>query len=148
MKNFISINFSYIRKTNYLSQKELADKYELSSNVIGTYERGISLPTITLLQKICKDFDVNLDDFVNTDLSKRPGKDYVQEQSSEVVAATEIRYLERMVKVKDETIAAKDQIISEKDKQLEVLERHRVILETLLNQNNTLAGLKIAKKEE
>ena len=70
MQKFISINFIYLRNKSYLNRKEFAKKHSISYGALSSYERSVSLPPIDLIQKICKEYKVNIDDFVNKDLSK------------------------------------------------------------------------------
>lgn len=55
---------SLIRKTEGLSQKELADKSGLAQNSIGNYERGERSPTIIAMAKIAKALGVPLGELV------------------------------------------------------------------------------------
>jgi transcriptional regulator with XRE-family HTH domain len=36
--------------------------------VVGTYVRGISYPKVEVMQKICKEYNLTLDEFINQDL--------------------------------------------------------------------------------
>lgn len=150
MNNCISINFIYLRKRNYLSRAEFANKHGVSYGAQGSYEQGVSLPPITLIQSICSEYGVSIDDFVNIDLSKTTAKkDYV-------VNEDEGRYGidEKTEQIYNKIIAAKDDIIKTKESQILDLkkresdlmaekEKHLVtlieanqMLKTLFNQNN------------
>lgn len=48
----------YLRHEKKLTQKQLADKLGMSSGMISSYERSISLPDIAQLKKFCDFFDV------------------------------------------------------------------------------------------
>jgi len=50
-----------LRKQKNLSQAELADKAEVSRTIIGNYERNANTPSIEVLLKLAKVFDVSLD---------------------------------------------------------------------------------------
>jgi transcriptional regulator with XRE-family HTH domain len=50
-----------LRKQNNLSQSELADKAEVSRTIIGNYERNTNTPSIEVLIKLAKVFNVNVD---------------------------------------------------------------------------------------
>lgn len=54
---------SYRKKMN-LSQKELANKLNVSDKVISRWENDITLPDIELIVKMTKLFDVTLDEFI------------------------------------------------------------------------------------
>ena len=50
-----------LRKKLNLSQSELAKKVEVSRTIIGNYERNENTPSIDILLKIAKTFDVSVD---------------------------------------------------------------------------------------
>jgi len=50
-----------LRKNANLSQSELAKKVEVSRTIIGNYERNENTPSIDILLKIAKTFDVTID---------------------------------------------------------------------------------------
>ena len=50
-----------LRKKLNLSQSELAKKVEVSRTIIGNYERNENPPSIDILLKIAKTFDVSVD---------------------------------------------------------------------------------------
>jgi transcriptional regulator with XRE-family HTH domain len=68
MKNFIGLNIRYLCENNYLSQDEFGAKFGLNKSVVGTYVRGISHPKIEVMQKICEEYGLTLDELVNQDL--------------------------------------------------------------------------------
>ncbi|OIQ16929.1 MAG: hypothetical protein BM557_09275 [Flavobacterium sp. MedPE-SWcel] len=68
MKNFIGLNIKYLCENNFLSQDEFGAKFGLKKSVIGTYVRGISYPKVEVMQKICSEYNLTLDVFINEDL--------------------------------------------------------------------------------
>ena len=50
-----------LRKKFNLSQSELAKKVEVSRTIIGNYERNENAPSVDILLKIAKTFDVSID---------------------------------------------------------------------------------------
>ena len=50
-----------LRKKLNLSQSELAKKVEVSRTIIGNYERNENTPSVDILLKIAKTFDVSVD---------------------------------------------------------------------------------------
>ncbi len=50
-----------LRKQLNLSQSELAEKAEVSRTIIGNYERNTNAPSIEVLLKIAKVFNVSVD---------------------------------------------------------------------------------------
>ena len=118
MKNYISINIIYLRKINYLNRKDLAKKYGLTYSAIGTYETDKATPPISFLQKLCKEYNFNLDDFVNKNLSKlNKTEGYVQEPKTpyEIIEQkTEFAYA-KMVKVLEDMIVCKNEMLEKKE---------------------------------
>lgn len=60
-----------IRIKNGLTQKQFADKYNVTSQAVSKWERGFSIPDITILSAICKDFSIDLNELVQSDYKKR-----------------------------------------------------------------------------
>lgn len=50
-----------LRKQQNLSQAELADKTKVSRTIIGNYERNVNTPSIDILLKLAKVFNVSID---------------------------------------------------------------------------------------
>ena len=50
-----------LRKKFQLSQSELAKRVEVSRTIIGNYERNENTPSVDILLKIAKTFDVSID---------------------------------------------------------------------------------------
>ena len=53
-----------IRNKNNLTQKEFADKYNVTYQAVSKWENGKNLPDITLLHQICNDFNINFSELV------------------------------------------------------------------------------------
>lgn len=51
-----------IRLKNNMTQKEFADKYNVTYQAVSKWENGKNIPDITILKQISKDFNVSLDD--------------------------------------------------------------------------------------
>lgn len=67
-----------LRIKNNLTQKEFADKYNVTYQAVSKWENGKNMPDLSLLKEICKDFDVSLDDLFNGEKSvKKSYKKYV-----------------------------------------------------------------------
>ena len=58
-----------LRIKNNLTQKEFADKYNVTYQAVSKWENGKNMPDLSLLKDICKDFDVSLDDLINGEKS-------------------------------------------------------------------------------
>ncbi len=57
----IGSKITTLRKKFNLSQSELAKKVEVSRTIIGNYERNENTPSVDILLKIAKTFDVSID---------------------------------------------------------------------------------------
>jgi transcriptional regulator with XRE-family HTH domain len=71
--NLLARNLKFLRARQGLTQKQLADQLGVKPPVIGAYEEGRALPPLPVLLKLADFFQVSLDEFSRTDLSK-PGK--------------------------------------------------------------------------
>ena len=62
-----------LRKKNNLTQKDLADKYNVTYQAVSKWENGNNIPDISLLKQMSKDFNVSIDDILDgkTILSKK-----------------------------------------------------------------------------
>ena len=58
-----------LRKKNNLTQAELAQKYGVTYQAVSKWENGLNLPDITLLKEMSKDFNINIDEFLEGELS-------------------------------------------------------------------------------
>ena len=67
-----------LRIKNNLTQKEFADKYNVTYQAVSKWENGKNMPDLSLLKDISKDFDVSLDDLFNGEKSvKKSYKKYI-----------------------------------------------------------------------
>lgn len=57
----IGERITQLRKQHQLSQDELAKKISVSRTIIGNYERGTNTPSIEVLLKLAKAFNVSVD---------------------------------------------------------------------------------------
>lgn len=119
MENFIGLNIKYLCLKNFLSQKDFGELFELGQSTIGGYISGRTEPNIKLLQKICKHFEIMIDDFINLDLAS---KSY---QNSPIPA-----------KVTGETqpgdYGDKDRVIAAQAETIDTLKKHNSTLEKLV----------------
>lgn len=63
-----------IRQKNNLTQKDFADKYNVTYQAVSKWENGKNLPDITLLRNICNDFNINISEVFDLDKSKQNKK--------------------------------------------------------------------------
>ena len=54
-----------IRKKNNLTQKDLADKYNVTYQAVSKWENGKNMPDVSLIKEISKDFNVSMDDMLD-----------------------------------------------------------------------------------
>ena len=64
-----------IRLDNNLTQKDFADKYNVTYQAVSKWENGKNMPDTLLIKKICDDFNLNIEDLFNGEISKK--KNYV-----------------------------------------------------------------------
>ena len=54
-----------IRKENNLTQKELAEKYNVTYQAVSKWENGKNMPDISLIKQISKDFNITIEDMID-----------------------------------------------------------------------------------
>ena len=64
-----------IRLDNNLTQKDFADKYNVTYQAVSKWENGKNMPDTLLIKKICDDFNLKMEDLFNGEVSKK--KNYV-----------------------------------------------------------------------
>ena len=60
-----------LRIENNLTQAQFADKYNVTYQAVSKWENGKNLPDIALLTQICKDFNIDINDFLEGNSSKK-----------------------------------------------------------------------------
>lgn len=60
-----------IRKTNNLTQKDLANKYNVTYQAVSKWERGINMPDKLLIKQIAEDFNISIDDIFKSKYNKK-----------------------------------------------------------------------------
>lgn len=133
MKNFISINISYLVHKSRLSQDDFGVIFELNKGLIGKYVNEISLPKIETIQKICTHFQINIDDFINKDLSLKPfGTNsgqllYAKEPEAEpyIISPRYVESLEKIIEDKERIIKALEESLRDKEKLIQTLEKKK-----------------------
>lgn len=112
MKNFIGLNIKHLCEKNFLKQDEFGLFFGLNKGVVGTYVRENASPKIETIQRICANYEISIDDFVNTDLSQV--KNYNQGNKPEAVnePAEGYGYVSlKYVELLEKSIEDKDKII-------------------------------------
>ena len=54
-----------IRIENNLTQKDLAEKYNVTYQAVSKWENGKNMPDISLIKQISKDFNISIDDMID-----------------------------------------------------------------------------------
>lgn len=57
-----------IRTNNHQTQKEFANKYNVSFQAVSKWENGKNLPDISLLKQICKDGNISIDEVLGNEI--------------------------------------------------------------------------------
>jgi|GEM_PF-5005124 len=118
MKNFISQNISYLCDTNYLKQNEFGELFGLGRSVVSMYVSGKSQPKIETLQRIGQHFKVNLDDFINKDLSTLAFESQLVNEPTEIY---ENQSLKEKVKLLEEQKKDLRMLVNSLDAQLKIV---------------------------
>lgn len=87
----INKNISYLRKTQKLSQEDVAEKVGVSRQTIAKWEAGDSIPDVINCSKLAEIFNVTLDDLVH----------YKEEEMHNLPVPPKGKYMFGMVTVGD-----------------------------------------------
>lgn len=60
-----------IRTKEGLSQQKFADKYGVTFQAVSKWENGKNIPDIIILKQICNDYNINLDDLLDSNTKKK-----------------------------------------------------------------------------
>lgn len=66
-----------LRTRNNLTQVQFADKYNVTYQAVSKWENGKNLPDISLLTQICRDFNIDINDFLEGNESNKKRKNIV-----------------------------------------------------------------------
>jgi transcriptional regulator len=70
-------NIKYLREQDGLTQREFAERFEVSCAAVGNWESGTREPELSRIIKMAEFFSVTLDDFILTEL-RPPAPIYAQ----------------------------------------------------------------------
>lgn len=73
VENYLSKNIRYLRKAQHWSQEELARKLDIKRSNIAAYESKNVEPRLSLILRMAKLFDVNMAEFIHTDITENGG---------------------------------------------------------------------------
>jgi transcriptional regulator with XRE-family HTH domain len=68
--SIVSSNIKYLRKSNHLTQEQLAEKIGIKRSLLGAYEEGRADPRLNNLLKISEIFNVSVDSLISEDVSE------------------------------------------------------------------------------
>lgn len=60
-----------IRKNNNLTQADLANKYNVTYQAVSKWENGKNIPDISILKQMSKDFNIDINDLLDGETSKK-----------------------------------------------------------------------------
>ncbi len=69
MQNYIAKNLKVLRKSEKMTQHDLAVILELNRGNITSYERDVATPSLEVIVNICDYFKISLNDFISKDLA-------------------------------------------------------------------------------
>lgn len=95
VKNTIAKNITNLRLANNMTQVELGERLNYSDKAVSKWERGESVPDITVLAKIAKTFNVSLDFLVfgkekNYDKKENPTPPNASKHNRMIITALSI----------------------------------------------------------
>lgn len=63
-----------IRKKNNLTQKQLADKYNVTYQAVSKWENGLNMPDTSLIKQMSKDFGISIDELLEGEYKQTKNK--------------------------------------------------------------------------
>lgn len=85
-----------LRTKNHMTQKELAEKINITDKAISKWERGLSFPDISMLNILAETFDVNVSEILNAEYGKK------EEVDIEKIVAERIKEIDAKKEKRDE----------------------------------------------
>jgi transcriptional regulator with XRE-family HTH domain len=85
MENFIAKNIRYLRGLKKLSQEDLAEDLKITRAQVSTYERESSAPSIPILLKLSKYFEIPIDILIKNDISKAGTTSFIELRNKRVL---------------------------------------------------------------
>ena len=72
------------RKSKKLTQEQLAEKLNISDRAISKWERGICLPDASIMIKLCKILDINVNELLSGELIDKNNNDEKVQEIAEM----------------------------------------------------------------
>jgi transcriptional regulator with XRE-family HTH domain len=85
MENFIAKNIKFLRGLKKLSQEDLAEDLKITRAQVSTYERESSAPSIPILLKLSKYFEIPIDILIKNDISKAGTTSFIELRNKRVL---------------------------------------------------------------
>lgn len=86
--SFAGKNFRYLRRLREWTQEEFANKLEIKRSLIGAYEEERAEPKLEAMERVCKIFNITLDDLILKDLSAPKTNSYLEQRRSMKMQST------------------------------------------------------------
>ena len=77
-------NIKALRKTNGLTQDELAIRLNVVRQTVSKWEKGLSVPDAEMLQRIAEVFEVNVSQLLGAPINQNENIDVIAEQLSRI----------------------------------------------------------------
>lgn len=84
IENYISENITYLISISkdIFTQDEFGNLFELNRGAVNSYVKKKAVPRLETIQRICKHYEITIDDFVNKNLSI---KEYKNQESNMIL---------------------------------------------------------------
>lgn len=89
---YFGVRLKELRKSKHLTQQELAEKVDLVKGSISAYEKSQKYPSVEVLIKLCKCFQVSSDYLLGLSDEKAINKYDLTEEQMEIITKTIIQF--------------------------------------------------------
>lgn len=112
-------NIVWLRQSTHLSQEKFGELFSISRAQMDSYEKKSSIPTIPIVNKICKYFNITLDQIFNEELDENSLKKKVADNNLQLISELrkdkeDLRELNR--ELKEQIKELKKQIVALQEK--------------------------------
>lgn len=87
-KKALSLKIQALRKTNGLTQEELAEKCNVSWRTISNLERGAVIPSLDLVCKLSRQLNISLDELLNSKIQTNKSLSRLKKESEVIEEVT------------------------------------------------------------
>lgn len=122
MENILAYNLKFLRKYHKLNLTDLAVKLGVSKSSISDYENGKFVPTFSVIDKYCEEFDIDISK-LNSAILDDKNINESEEKNSELLQLLHSRYELLLQKLEGVSIQNKllQQLLDSKDSELKTL---------------------------